>query len=176
MSKITYTDKVAINQNSDIPDINKVNASDMNEIKSVVNGLVVNAYSTSEENAYSCDYINGKVLWENVSGSSSNIVLNDSASNYSRIDIITAAPASTWDNYGVMITTIYPNISTKWILIDECFGGNWGSINHEIITINGTNLTRGTSYKFSASNGSINSTFSTDTANKAIIYKVIGYK
>jgi hypothetical protein len=37
MSKITYTDKVALNVNSDIADINKVNASDLNEIKEVVN-------------------------------------------------------------------------------------------------------------------------------------------
>ena len=37
MSKITYTDKVALNVNSDIADINKVNASDLNEIKNVVN-------------------------------------------------------------------------------------------------------------------------------------------
>lgn len=38
MAKITYEDKVAVNVNPDIPDINKVNAYDMNEIKSVVNG------------------------------------------------------------------------------------------------------------------------------------------
>jgi len=37
MSKIIYTDKVALNINSDIPDINKCNATDMNEIKEVVN-------------------------------------------------------------------------------------------------------------------------------------------
>lgn len=37
MSKITYEDKVALNVNSDIADINKVNDSDMNEIKNVVN-------------------------------------------------------------------------------------------------------------------------------------------
>ena len=37
MSKITYTDKVALNVNSDIADINKCNASDLNEIKEVVN-------------------------------------------------------------------------------------------------------------------------------------------
>jgi hypothetical protein len=37
MSKITYDDKVALNINSNIADINKVNASDMNEIKTVVN-------------------------------------------------------------------------------------------------------------------------------------------
>lgn len=38
MAKITYEDKVAVNDNPDIPDINKVNADDMNEIKNVVNG------------------------------------------------------------------------------------------------------------------------------------------
>jgi hypothetical protein len=34
---INYSDKSYINQNADIPDINKVNDTDMNEIKSVVN-------------------------------------------------------------------------------------------------------------------------------------------
>lgn len=37
MAKITYEDKVAINENAEIPDINKCKASDLNEIKSVVN-------------------------------------------------------------------------------------------------------------------------------------------
>lgn len=39
MSKIAYTDKVAVNVNAGIPDINKVNAADMNEIKTSVNSL-----------------------------------------------------------------------------------------------------------------------------------------
>lgn len=38
MAQITYTDKTALNINGDIADTNKVNASDMNEIKTVVNG------------------------------------------------------------------------------------------------------------------------------------------
>ena len=37
MSKITYTDKVPLYENTDIADINKVKADDMNEIKNVVN-------------------------------------------------------------------------------------------------------------------------------------------
>ena len=37
MAQITYDDKSAINVNSSVPNVNKVNASDMNEIKSVVN-------------------------------------------------------------------------------------------------------------------------------------------
>jgi microcystin-dependent protein len=37
MANITYTNKVALNVNADVPDINKVKADDMNEIKEVVN-------------------------------------------------------------------------------------------------------------------------------------------
>jgi hypothetical protein len=37
MAMINYADKVALNTNSTIADINKCNAADMNEIKSVVN-------------------------------------------------------------------------------------------------------------------------------------------
>lgn len=53
MAQITYDDKVALNVNSDIADINKCNASDMNEIKNVINttilsalGLDTNTFST----------------------------------------------------------------------------------------------------------------------------------
>lgn len=37
MSKITYTNKVALNINPDVADVNKCNATDLNEIKQVVN-------------------------------------------------------------------------------------------------------------------------------------------
>lgn len=37
MSKITYANKVALNENADIPNVNKVTDDDMNEIKAVVN-------------------------------------------------------------------------------------------------------------------------------------------
>ena len=37
MAQITYTNKVALNENQEVADINKVNASDMNDIKSVIN-------------------------------------------------------------------------------------------------------------------------------------------
>ena len=39
-NQITYDDKVALNDNPLIPDINKCKADDMNEIKSVVNGTI----------------------------------------------------------------------------------------------------------------------------------------
>lgn len=39
MNEITYADKVALNENASINDINKITANDMNQIKSVVNSL-----------------------------------------------------------------------------------------------------------------------------------------
>lgn len=58
MAQITYTDKVALNENPNVADINKVNASDMNEIKNVVNTLIVGTQTTSDTNTYSTTYIN----------------------------------------------------------------------------------------------------------------------
>ena len=37
MSKITYSDKVTLNENPNVADVNKVKADDLNEIKNVVN-------------------------------------------------------------------------------------------------------------------------------------------
>lgn len=42
ITKITYSNKVDLNENTSIANINKVNASDMNEIKSVVNTNATN--------------------------------------------------------------------------------------------------------------------------------------
>ena len=41
MAQITYTNKVALNENQEVADINKVNASDLNEIKSVINDTIL---------------------------------------------------------------------------------------------------------------------------------------
>lgn len=56
MAKITYEDKVALNVNSDIADVNKCNATDLNEIKNVVNtnddnmGLLSNLTTPNKNN------------------------------------------------------------------------------------------------------------------------------
>lgn len=76
MSKITYANKVAINENAEIPDINKVTDSDMNEIKNVVNNndddmITINTKLTNAT-TYSTDetivgtWINNKPLYRKV--------------------------------------------------------------------------------------------------------------
>lgn len=61
MAQITYANKEFINENANIPAINKVQDTDLNEIKSVVNGLVSDTYSTDTEQSYSCNYVNGAI-------------------------------------------------------------------------------------------------------------------
>lgn len=59
MAQITYDTKVALNSNDGVADINKVNASDMNEIKSVVNvndtnmGTITNLKTTDKTSVVS---------------------------------------------------------------------------------------------------------------------------
>lgn len=79
MAQITYDTKVAINSNDGVADINKVNASDMNEIKSVVNGNDNNVGDIStlltNNKASIVDAINNMV--EGMSYSSNEILTNE---------------------------------------------------------------------------------------------------
>lgn len=69
MSKITYTDKVTLNENPNVADVNKVKADDLNEIKNVVNANAdnlnaLNTYSTSEQRIGT--WIDGKPIYRQV--------------------------------------------------------------------------------------------------------------
>lgn len=50
MQTISYTNKTALNINSDISDVNKCNASDLNQIKSVVNANASECGNASDLN------------------------------------------------------------------------------------------------------------------------------
>lgn len=85
MSKITYANKVAINENAEIPNINKITDDDMNEIKTVVNNnddIVTNATTYSTTETVVGTWTDGKPIYrkiiiENVSnGSSSSDISN----------------------------------------------------------------------------------------------------
>ena len=51
MQKISYADKVALNTNASVPDVNKCTASDMNSIKNITNANVdeYNEFSNNQE-------------------------------------------------------------------------------------------------------------------------------
>lgn len=83
---ITYGDKSYLNQNADIPATNKVQDTDMNEIKSVVNN---NATETSS-NTTNISNITGQILWTNPNPNtaiSSATTITLSSSDYDVIEV-----------------------------------------------------------------------------------------
>lgn len=89
MSKITYTNKVALNENADIPNINKVTDDDMNEIKTVVNNnddIVTNATTYSTDEIRIGTWIDGKPIYRkayyvNAFANNSNVYLDINVEN-----------------------------------------------------------------------------------------------
>lgn len=133
-----------------------------------VQAEVVNDYSTSQENAYSCDYINGKVLFENASGSNTNITLNDSAANYNYIEIFYRSN----DNVYSSLKVDSPN--NKLVNLTAFYAGGSDIYNNSCnYTINGVSITRGTGVNWYILT---NRTVSSTNAYNIFITKVIGYK
>lgn len=87
MSKITYSNKNDINTTA-TPEVNKVTAANMNEIKTVVN----NNDDTLENTNVILSNIKGKILWTNPNPTSSfasqTITLSESIANYDCYEII----------------------------------------------------------------------------------------
>ena len=88
MTKITYQDKSYLNQNANIPLVNKVADTDMNEIKSVVNGndddyrALINKYRTTITAKPTSNFTLGdtnpnQVLLETSTGYGSLLTLNN---------------------------------------------------------------------------------------------------
>ena len=99
MAQITYADKVALNTNSQIADINKTTASDMNEIKSVVNENDDNVGNLSNLNTTNKSSLVGAIneltekgvfnLWSgDVTSSNTAINLNENYKNYDFIVVV----------------------------------------------------------------------------------------
>ena len=65
MGQITYADKSAINVNPDVADTNKVNAADMNEIKTAVNDNDSRITAIETGNYYSTNEVKTDKKWIN---------------------------------------------------------------------------------------------------------------
>ena len=68
MSLITYADKVALNENSQIADINKVTADDMNQIKNAINNLFPVGFIIEVDNAEFNPNTSWGGTWERLKG------------------------------------------------------------------------------------------------------------
>lgn len=97
VSNITYLNKVALNENSSVADINKVKADDMNEIKTVVNNNAtetsnnttdienLQTYSTNEVNTGK-HWIDGKPIYRKVYSTSFTTSSNSATYNINGIN------------------------------------------------------------------------------------------
>ena len=68
MSLITYADKIALNENPQVADINKVTASDMNQIKNAINNLFPIGFIISVDNAEFDPNTSWGGTWERLKG------------------------------------------------------------------------------------------------------------
>ena len=68
MSLITYADKVALNENSQVADINKVTADDMNQIKNAINNLFPIGFIIEVDNAEFNPNTSWGGTWERLKG------------------------------------------------------------------------------------------------------------
>lgn len=158
---ITYDDKQYLNQNADIPATNKVQDTDMNEIKAVVNN-----------NANELINLQAVELYNNSQGSNGNITLSDSVINYSYIEIFFR------NNDDLYSSNKFENINTKELcLISTAIDISTTtpriktssySVNDNIISFIGT-----ADWNLKANAGTV----SGDVSNNIIyITKIIGYK
>ena len=99
MAKITYEDKEFLNKNENIADKNKVNDTDLNEIKEVVNGNDDNIGNLSDLNTTDKSSLVGAIneltekgvfnLWSgDVTSTNTAINLNDNYKNYDFIVVV----------------------------------------------------------------------------------------
>lgn len=102
MATITYTDKVALNENSSIADINKVTDSDMNSIKSVVNDTVIGGLGLQTDNwvsggSYNVGdlVIDDNNIYKNTTGTNTTTAPNQDSTNWALVPMITGGKITT---------------------------------------------------------------------------------
>ena len=130
---------------------------------------VVNATNNSTTDTYSCDYVNGKtgvILYENSSGTYTDVILNDNLSNYNCLEIYATTNSNTYINcYKVALNVI----SNKKITISNFENVYYRYADYEL----GTNkLTLQNTYGYYELLTGSHST----SQNYIKIVKVVGYK
>ena len=134
---------------------------------------VSNTQSNSQTDTYSCDYIEdnfelkGTVLYNNPNGSSDNITLSDSASNYSCIEIFYEGA------YNYNSARIFnPNGKSAYLFAGWFNNNSSGNIKIANVNISGTSITK---INYTALNYSSQNAYATEE-NAILIRKVVGYK
>lgn len=126
---------------------------------------VVNTRSTSDKDTYSCDYLNGTILYQG--GTTGNVTLSDDASNYSIIKIF----AEDADTSGSDLSTIdILGSQTKFSLSGVSVRSNSYTLFNSTYNISGKNINVENTNIYVSNTGNFSS------YNVFKIVKVIGYK
>lgn len=166
---ITYDDKSYLNQNSDIADTNKVNDTDMNMIKSVVNN---NATETSN-NTTAIANLTPVSLYDDPTGSTTTFALSDTITNYKYIEIM----AKKTDDDGLFPTQKFytNNQNNIMLLYNASYGVSGGAyIGGQVFTISGTSVTFTRYYRAIVVGGQ--TPYAASSTTNVSVLKIIGYK
>ena len=170
---ITYDDKVALNENPSVAEINKVTDNNMNEIKSVVNNNAsepstnTTNITTNTNDITSLKKLVPTTLYNNSSGSNGAITLSESAVNYSYLEIyFYINDGSSYRGSQKLLASSGAILTSLQYIHCDTAGHYW--IKAKEILINGTSI---------ANNGYIETgTSGTSAGNYIYITKVLGYK
>ena len=149
MALITYANKQAMGTQPSIPEVNKITDSNMNEIKDAVNSL------------------EPVTLYDNSSGSSGTITLNDSVANYKYIDIVFEGNNHTKD----CLRTYNPNGKSINLFTGNS-NGVYVWIQLENLSFSGVTINRGSQYEIAFTSSGVSNLYT----NNIYISKVVGYK
>lgn len=122
MAKIEFENKQALNENANIPDINKVKDSDLNEIKNVINQTILNSlfgvffdsWQSSETYSIGDIVIYDAILYENLTGNNTATTPDQDSTNWQVVNIILNAKINPkLINKIDFIKNIYDNLQTN---------------------------------------------------------------
>lgn len=129
---------------------------------------IVNATNDSTTDAYSCNYVNGTILYDNTSGTAGDITLSDTLANYNKIDIQMKQQD---DSLYWVETLLNPNGKNLWITkqqVDTARSRYF--LFDKRYSLSGTNINKTSASLYSSNDGSYSS------YDNIRIVKVVGHK
>ena len=145
MAKITYEDKEFLNKNENIADKNKVNDTDLNEIKEVINenddnvGDLLNLNTTDKSSLVGAinelNNKNLKKLWENSNPKNNFIAQNITLSSDDYDYLIWFYYDDTGNNYSMS----RQNLKGSGTVFNHAFSGSVTNISRTIVRVSDTN-------------------------------------
>ena len=122
---ITYADKVALNEDSTVADVNKVTANDMNEIKRAINNLFPVGFILSINNAEFDPNTTYGGTWERIKGKFL-VGVDEDDTDFATVGK-TGGSKQHYHQYGVQYNAFYSNLYSSDERLIRLYNGQTGS-------------------------------------------------